>query len=37
VNSVVNFYVKRIKKGLMTVEDVPKHWQDAVRKALEES
>jgi hypothetical protein len=33
---VVNFYVKRIRKGLMTIEDVPERWRDAVREALEE-
>jgi hypothetical protein len=32
---VVNFYVKRIRKGLMTLEDVPERWRDAVREALE--
>jgi hypothetical protein len=32
---VVNFYVKRIRKGLMTIEDVPERWRDAVREALE--
>ena len=33
---MVNFYVKRIRKGLMTIEDVPERWRDAVREALEE-
>ncbi len=33
---MVNFYVKRIRKGLMTLEDVPERWRDAVREALEE-
>jgi hypothetical protein len=32
---VVNFYVKRIRKGLMTIEEVPERWRDAVREALE--
>jgi hypothetical protein len=32
---MVNFYVKRIRKGLMTIEDVPERWRDAVREALE--
>jgi hypothetical protein len=33
---VVNFYVKRIRKGLMTLEDVPERWRDAVAEALGE-
>lgn len=32
---MVNFYVKRIKDGKMTLEDVPARWHDAVAKALE--
>jgi hypothetical protein len=32
---MVNLYVKRIKAGLMTIEDVPHRWQEAVREALE--
>lgn len=32
---MVNLYVKRIKAGLMTIEDVPPRWQEAVREALE--
>jgi hypothetical protein len=32
---MVNFYVKRIRKGLMTIEEVPERWRDAVREALE--
>jgi hypothetical protein len=31
---MVNFYVKRIQSGKMTVEDVPERWREAVRKAL---
>ena len=31
---MVNFYVKRIKSGKMTLEQVPEHWRDAVREAL---
>ena len=31
---MVNFYVKRIKKGLMTIEDVPPRWKTAVEEAL---
>ena len=33
---MVALYVKRIRAGLMTLEDVPIHWREAVRKALEE-
>lgn len=32
---MVNLYVKRIVRGLMTINDVPKHWREDVRKALE--
>ena len=32
---MVNWYVKRIKDGKMTLEQVPERWRDAVRKALE--
>jgi hypothetical protein len=33
---MVALYVRRIKDGLMTVEDVPSLWRDKVRKALED-
>lgn len=33
---MVNFYLKRIAKGDMTVEEVPKLWREKVKKALEE-
>lgn len=33
---MVAFYVKRIKNGLMTIEDVPTRWKEAVEKALAE-
>jgi len=33
---MVNWYVKRIKDGKMTLEQVPERWREAVRKALEE-
>lgn len=29
-------YVKRIRAGLMTINDVPQRWREAVREALEE-
>jgi len=32
---MVNLYVKRIKAGLMSINDVPPRWRDAVREALE--
>ena len=33
---MVALYVKRIRAGLMTIDDVPERWREAVRKALEE-
>ena len=33
---MVNFYVYRIKKGKMTLEDVPKKWRAAVAEKLAE-
>lgn len=33
---MVNFYVKRIRAGKMTIEEVPEKWREAVREALEE-
>lgn len=33
---MVAFYVKRIKEGKMTLEEVPERWREAVRKALED-
>lgn len=33
---MVNFYVKRIENGLMTIEDVPAKWREQVEKALAE-
>ena len=32
---MVNFYVKRIRAGKMTLEEVPDRWREAVRQALE--
>lgn len=34
---MINFYVKRIRLGRMTIDDVPELWREKVRKALEES
>lgn len=33
---MVQFYVKRIRAGKMTIEQVPEKWREAVREALEE-
>ena len=33
---MVKIYVKRIKAGLMTLDEVPLKWREDVRKALEE-
>lgn len=33
---MVKLYVKRIKAGLMTIDEVPELWREQVRKALEE-
>lgn len=33
---MVKLYVKRIKAGLMTIEQVPNLWRDLVEKELEE-
>ena len=34
---MVNIYVRWIKAGRMTVEQVPEHWQEAVRAAMGET
>ena len=31
---MVNFYVKRILNGLMSIDDVPPRWKEAVEKSL---
>ena len=33
---MVAFYVRRIKAGKMTLEEVPERWREAVREALED-
>ena len=33
---MVKIYVNRIKAGIMTLEEVPLRWREAVREALEE-
>lgn len=32
---MVKLYVKKIKAGLMTIDEVPARWREAVRKALD--
>lgn len=32
---MVDFYIKRIVSGKMTIDDVPTYWREAVREALE--
>lgn len=32
---MVAIYVRRIRAGLMTIEDVPERWREKVRQALE--
>lgn len=32
---MVKLYVKRIKAGLMKIDEVPERWRDAVREALD--
>ena len=34
---MISLYVKRIRAGLMTLEEVPIRWREAVREALEGS
>lgn len=31
---MVNFYVKRIRAGKMTIDEVPTRWRAAVEEAL---
>lgn len=32
---MAKLYAKRIKAGLMTLEQVPEHWRDAVEALLD--
>ena len=34
---MVKIYVRRIRAGEMTLEEVPVRWREAVREALDES
>jgi hypothetical protein len=33
---MVNIYVRKIRAGEMTLEDVPVRWREKVREALEQ-
>ena len=33
---MVKIYVRRIKEGIMTIEDVPEIWREQVRQLLEQ-
>ena len=33
---MVKIYVRRIRAGLMTLDEVPERWREAVREALGE-
>lgn len=33
---MVNIYVRKIKAGEMTIEEVPARWREAVQKKLDE-
>ena len=33
---MVKIYVRRIRAGLMTIDEVPERWREAVREALED-
>lgn len=32
---MVDFYVRRIKRGKMTIEEVPEMWREKVRQEME--
>ena len=32
---MVNIYVRKIRTGQMTIEEVPVRWREAVKEALE--
>lgn len=32
---MAKIYYRRIKDGRMTIEEVPKHWRDAVQSLLD--
>lgn len=33
---MVNFYVKRIRAGKMTINEVPEKWREDVRRIIED-
>ena len=33
---MIKFYVNMIKKGKITIDDVPEKWREEVRKALDD-
>jgi hypothetical protein len=35
MSKIVELYVRKIRAGEMTIDDVPARWREAVRKALE--
>lgn len=35
--AIINAYVRRIKRGVITIDDVPEEIRDEVRAALESS
>lgn len=36
MSKIVELYVRKIRAGEMTIDDVPARWRESVRKALEE-
>ena len=34
---MAKIYARWIKAGKMTIDDVPEHWKEAVKKLLEEN
>ncbi len=37
IKAIINAYVRRIKRGTITIDDVPETIRDEVRTALEKS
>lgn len=37
IKAIINAYVRRIKRGSITIEDVPEEIREEVRKVLEKS
>ena len=35
MSALCKIYVRRIKEGIMKLEDVPHHWREEVKSALE--